>query len=211
LYNAAVVIDHGEVRHVYRKRHLPNYQVFDEKRYFSEGESAGVIGIAGVPVGIVICEDLWRDGPVGDSVAAGARLVVALNASPFHVDKPAQRTALIARQAREHQVSIVYVNLVGGQDELVFDGGSLVVDHSGTVMAACPLFEEQASAVELICEHHCQPLSQLLSEPLSMDASVYRALVLGVRDYVNKNGFRSVVLGLSGGVDSALTLAIAVD
>ena len=211
LYNAAVVIEAGEVRGRYLKRCPPNYQVFDEKRYFASGTQPLVLDIKGVPVGITVCEDIWKDGPLEDAAAAGARLVLNLNASPYDIDKQARRKALLERKAADNQVTVVYTNLVGGQDELVFDGGSMVYDHSGALMAEAPQFEEGLYPVDFLCEHHCQPVMQALPAEPSLEANVYSALVTGVRDYVNKNGFKSVVLGLSGGIDSALTLAVAVD
>ena len=211
LYNAALVIEAGQIRGRYFKRFPPNYQVFDEKRYFAEGSDTLVLDIKGQPVGITVCEDLWKDGPVEDAAAAGARLILNLNASPYDIDKQARRKALLERKSRENRVSIVYVNLVGGQDELVFDGGSMVFDHSGGLSAEVLQFEEGLYPVDLLCEHHCQPISRPLPPEPQLEANVYRALVTGVRDYVNKNGFRSVVLGLSGGIDSAVTLAVAVD
>lgn len=211
LYNAALVISDGQIRARYFKQFPPNYQVFDEKRYFASGNETCVTEIRGVPVGITVCEDLWSDGPLEKAAAAGAQLVINLNASPYDIDKQARRKALLERKAEENRVSIVYCNLVGGQDELVFDGGSMVYDHSGVLAVEAPQFEEGLYPVEFVCEHHCQPVSAPpLPEP-SLEQNVYRALVLGVRDYVNKNGFRSVVLGLSGGIDSALTLAVAAD
>ncbi|MFO8140364.1 MAG: NAD+ synthase [Marinobacter sp.] len=211
LYNAAVVIEDGQTRGVYFKRCPPNYQVFDERRYFAEGRDSLVVEIKGVPVGITVCEDLWKDGPLEDTAAAGAQLVLNLNASPYDIDKQARRKALLERKALENRVSIVYVNLVGGQDELVFDGGSMVYDHAGTLMVEIPQFTDGLFPVDFLCEHHCQPVSAPLPEEPSVEANVYNALVIGVRDYVNKNGFKSVVLGLSGGIDSAVTLAVAVD
>ncbi|MDX1800013.1 MAG: NAD+ synthase [Marinobacter sp.] len=211
LYNAALVIADGAVTARYFKQFPPNYQVFDEKRYFAAGQETCVVTIHGVPVGLTVCEDIWSDGPVERAAAAGARLILNLNASPYDIDKQARRKALLERKARENRVSIVYVNLVGGQDELVFDGGSLVFDHSGALAVESPQFSEGLYPVEFVLDHHCQPVSQTPVPAPSLEQNVYRALVLGVRDYVNKNGFGSVVLGLSGGVDSALTLAIAVD
>ncbi|TNE71466.1 MAG: NAD+ synthase [Gammaproteobacteria bacterium] len=211
LYNAAVVIDNGAITGRYFKRFPPNYQVFDEKRYFAEGAEVLVMDIRGVPVGITVCEDIWKDGPVEDAAKAGARLILNLNASPFDTDKQARRKALLERKSRENMVSIVYVNLVGGQDELVFDGGSMVFDHSGVLAAEAPQFRDGLFPVDFLCEHHCQPVSQSLPDTPSLEENVYDALVVGVRDYVNKNGFKSVVLGLSGGIDSAVTLAVAVD
>lgn len=211
LYNGAVVIEGGEITGRYFKRFPPNYQVFDEKRYFAEGSETLTMEIRGVPVGITVCEDIWKEGPVEDCAAAGARLILNLNASPYDIDKQARRKALLEAKSRDNRVSIVYVNLVGGQDELVFDGGSMVFDHSGVLMAEAPQFDEGLYPVEFLCEHHCQPVSRPRPEEPSLEANVYRALVTGVRDYVNKNGFKSVVLGLSGGIDSAVTLAVAVD
>ncbi|MEX2475643.1 NAD+ synthase [Marinobacter sp.] len=211
LYNAAVVIDGGGITGRYFKRFPPNYQVFDEKRYFAEGHDTLVVPIRGVPVGITVCEDLWSDGPVESAAAAGAQLVLNLNASPYDVDKQVRRKALLERKSRENRVSLVYVNLVGGQDELVFDGGSMVFDHSGHLDVEAPQFVEGLFPVDFLCEHHCQPVSQALPDEPSLEENIYRALVLGVRDYVNKNGFKTAVLGLSGGIDSAVTLAVAVD
>jgi len=211
LYNAAVVIESGKITGRYFKRFPPNYQVFDEKRYFGDGADAAVVNICGVQVGLTVCEDIWSDGPVEDSAAAGARLIINLNASPYDIGKQARRKALLERKSRENRVSIVYVNLVGAQDELVFDGGSMVYDHSGTLAVEAPQFIEGLFPVDFLCDHHCQPASQPLPAVPSLEANVYNALVTGVRDYVNKNGFRSVVLGLSGGIDSAVTLAVASD
>ncbi|MDS1310561.1 NAD+ synthase [Marinobacter xiaoshiensis] len=211
LFNAAVVIEGGEITGRYFKRFPPNYQVFDEKRYFAEGNGAVVVNICGVPIGLTVCEDIWADGPVEDSAAAGARLIINLNASPYDIDKQARRKALLERKSRENQVSIVYANLVGAQDELVFDGGSMVYDHSGSLAVEAPQFTEGLFSVDFLCEHHCQPVSQPLPIEPTLEENVYSALVAGVRDYVNKNGFKSVVLGLSGGIDSAVALAVAVD
>ncbi len=211
LYNAAVVIEQGAITGRYFKRFPPNYQVFDEKRYFADGGDVVTLNIRGVPVGITVCEDIWKDGPVEEAAAAGARLILNLNASPYDLDKQARRKALLERKSRENRVSIVYVNLVGGQDELVFDGGSMVFDHSGALAVEAPQFSDGLFPVDFLCEHHCQPVSQPLPAEPSVEANVYSALVTGVRDYVNKNGFKSVVLGLSGGIDSAVTLAVAVD
>lgn len=211
LYNAAVVIDHGEVRLVYRKQRLPNYEVFDEFRYFSPGRENGMFELCGVPVAVTVCEDLWNDGPVESASQAGARMIFNLNASPYTARKQQQRKALLERKSSQNGVAIVYVNQVGGQDELVFDGGSMTYDHSGELAVEVPQFEEQLVPVHFQCDTHCQPVSQPPPEPLSFEESTFKALVMGVRDYVNKNGFKSVVLGLSGGIDSALTLVIAVE
>jgi len=211
LYNAAVVIEDGTITSCYFKRFPPNYQVFDEKRYFANGAGATVVEICGVPVGLTVCEDIWADGPVEDSAVAGARLIINLNASPYDIGKQERRKALLERKSRENRVSIIYVNLVGAQDELVFDGGSMVYDHSGALAVEVPQFTDGLFAVDFVCDRHCQPISQPLPPEPSLEANVYSALVTGVRDYVNKNGFKSVVLGLSGGIDSALALAVAAD
>ncbi len=210
-YNAAFVLKDGAVAARYYKQCLPNYQVFDEKRYFEPATAALVMELGGVPVAVTICEDIWHEGPARQAAEAGAQLLINLNASPFHVGKMAQREALLARQASSNRLSIVYVNLVGGQDELVFDGGSMVFDPNGRCVVQAPQFEAGLYAVEFVGTRPCLPVAQPMPAPLSPVASVYQALVVGVRDYVNKNGFKSIVLGLSGGVDSALTLAVAVD
>jgi len=212
LYNAAGVLRDGELIARYHKRCLPNYQVFDEQRYFVAGDAPCVVDLYGVPTAITICEDVWRPEPTAAAAAAGARLMLNLNASPFHRGKQERRQQVLAARAREGHLPILYVNQVGGQDELVFDGGSILVDAGGAVCFQAPQFEEgmHAVVVEAAAGAVTVPRQQIVPalEPL---ASVYRALVLGVRDYVRKNGFRGVVLGLSGGIDSALTLAIAVD
>ncbi|TVP52243.1 MAG: NAD+ synthase [Halomonadaceae bacterium] len=210
-YNGVVVIDQGEVVYRYHKQHLPNFQVFDEVRYFSPGKQVQVFPLRGVPTAITVCEDLWNEGPAEQASALGARLLININASPYHGTKLAQRQALLARQSENNSLTIVYVNLVGGQDELVFDGASMVYDHAGVRCMQAPVFVEGLYPVDFVVDQHCQPVSQPLPQLLSPEASSYQALVLGTRDYVLKNGFNSVVLGLSGGIDSALTLAIAVD
>jgi NAD+ synthase (glutamine-hydrolysing) len=211
LYNAAAVIRDGGVAAVYRKQHLPNYGVFDEKRYFRPGAAPCVVEIQGVPVGITICEDIWQPGPVQQSADTGARLLININASPFHAGKRNEREQLVMQRARESNLPIMYVNLVGGQDELVFDGGSFVVDRDGTLTRRAPDCESGLYPVDFRLQDVVTPVpGDCLPHPDTEEA-VYRVLVLGVRDYINKNGFGGAVLGLSGGVDSALTLAIAVD
>ena len=213
LYNAASVIDGGVVLGRYFKHHLPNYSVFDEKRYFAPGTEPCIVEVGGAMVGITICEDAWVDGPVEKSVETGARLILNLNGSPFQIDKPRQREQdVLATRARENRTPIVYVNQVGGQDELVFDGASFVVDSRGDVVLRCQAFAETCQAVDFALPA-CTPISgtEALAPQLPLEAAVYEALVLGVRDYVEKNHFDGFVIGLSGGIDSALTLAIAVD
>jgi NAD+ synthase (glutamine-hydrolysing) len=212
LYNAAGVIRDGELIARYYKQCLPNYQVFDEQRYFVAGDTPCVVELHGVRTAITICEDVWRPEPMAAAAGAGARLMLNLNASPFHRGKQERRQAVLAARAREGRMPIVYVNQVGGQDELIFDGGSLLVDAGGAVCLQAPQFETGVfPAVIEVAGGHVEVARQQVTPALEPLASVYRALVLGVRDYVRKNGFRGVVLGLSGGIDSALTLAIAVD
>ncbi|WP_299942735.1 NAD+ synthase [uncultured Microbulbifer sp.] len=212
LFNTAGLIADGELVAEYAKQKLPNYQVFDERRYFTHGEAPCVVEVKGVPLGISICEDIWHPEPLRQAVEAGAQLMLNINASPFHRGKAQQRLALLAGQARAGQVPIAYVNWCGGQDELVFDGGSLVVDARGQVRARAAEFSEQLLPVTISQQSgRVTSLQGEIAPPLGDLASVYQALVLGVRDYVNKNGFKGVVLGLSGGIDSALTLAVAVD
>lgn len=211
LFNTAGVIREGRIVAEYHKQYLPNYSVFDEKRYFVPGRDACVCDIRGVPVGITICEDIWETGPVAQAAAAGARLLLNLNASPFHGGKAPEREELVQKRARDNGIPIVYVNLVGGQDELVFDGGSFVVDARGELTQRCEFFAESQEIVEFDIGSRVAPrLGRVLPVP-DQDRGVYSALVLGVRDYAIKNGFRGAVLGLSGGIDSALTLAVAVD
>lgn len=212
LYNSAGVIRDGELVARYDKSCLPNYQVFDEQRYFSRGSAPCVFEIAGVRAAVTICEDVWFPGPTAAAAAVGAQLMLNLNASPFHRGKQYRRQQVLAERACEGGLPIVYVNQVGGQDELIFDGGSLVVDARGTPCFQAPLFAEGVYPVTLeIAADAVRVPAQTVTPPLDAIASVYGALVVGVRDYVRKNGFKGVVLGLSGGIDSALTLAIAVD
>lgn len=211
-YNACALIDDGQRVARYYKQKLPNYQVFDEKRYFDAGSQPCVVPIAGVPVALTICEDVWHPEPTAAAREAGARLMLNLNASPFHCDKQRLREATLAERAREGGLPIVYVNQVGGQDELVFDGGSCVVAANGHVLQRAPAFAEGLFLAELrVDEDLVQPQPGDCAPLPTVEASVYQALVLGVRDYVRRNGFKGVVLGLSGGIDSALTLAVAVD
>ena len=212
LYNCAVVLHNGQQLACYDKQHLPNYSVFDEKRYFATGNQPTVVEINGIHVGLTVCEDIWFPGPSAQAVAAGAQLILNLNASPFHQGKLHQREQVVAQRARESQVPVVYVNLVGGQDELVFDGASFVMNGDGQVAHRSRAFEEMQDVVQFdLRDGRLQTQSDALLPPADNLAGVYSALVLGVRDYVLKNGFKGVVLGLSGGIDSALVLAIAVD
>ena len=212
LRNAAVALGNGRIQATYYKQWLPNYSVFDEKRYFTPGEDPAVFTVAGTRVGMTICEDVWLPGPVAQAAEAGAQLLVNLNASPYHAGKGGQRLAALRHRVREGRIPIVYVNLLGGQDELVFDGGSLVVGADGALIQRAPFFEAGLYPVDFhISAEGAIPVPGPVAEEPGLEEGIYRALVLGVRDYVEKNGFAGVVLGLSGGIDSALTLTIAVD
>ena len=212
LYNSASLIRDGAVVATYHKQHLPNYSVFDEKRYFQVGREAAVVSIRGVSVAITICEDLWQPGPMAQAQAAGASMMLNLNASPFHAIKGGEREAVLRQRLAEAPMPVVYVNQVGGQDELVFDGESFVMAADGRVVVrGRPFVEEIYTADFEVGANGVRPLPGMIHEHLPQAESVYRALVLGVRDYIEKNGFQGAVIGLSGGVDSALTLAIAVD
>jgi NAD+ synthase (glutamine-hydrolysing) len=208
VYNAAAVLADGQVQTVYRKVHLPNYGVFDEQRYFTAGHEGATIDVAGARVGLTVCEDLWLPGaPAAEEAQAGAQLLVNVSASPYHAGKGLEREQLFAQRAREHGVAIAFCGLVGGQDELIFDGHSFVLDSSGKTIARGAQFAEEL----LICDldHDGSVPSR---EPIApVEAEVYGALCLGLRDYVDKNGFKNVVLGLSGGIDSALVACVAVD
>jgi NAD+ synthase (glutamine-hydrolysing) len=211
LYNAAGFIADGRIRAEYAKQHLPNYSVFDEKRYFQAGAAPCVVEFKGARIGLTVCEDIWEEGPARQAAEAGADLLVNINASPFHLGKAGEREALLARRAQEHGLPIVYTNLVGGQDELVFDGGSFVVDAAGEVMVRAPFYEEAMLPADFTLDPVPRPLPGACLPLQVEEEAIYGAVVLGVRDYVRKNGFQGAVLGLSGGIDSALTLAVAVD
>jgi NAD+ synthase (glutamine-hydrolysing) len=206
VYNAAAVLEDGAVEAIYRKTHLPNYGVFDEQRYFQAGCGGAVIDIGSERVGLTVCEDLWRPGPpASEETAAGATLILNISASPYHAGKGRERELLFAERAREHGAYIAFCGLVGGQDELVFDGHSFVLAPDGTTIARAAQFEEEL----LVCDLAARaPLRAPLAPE---EAEIYAALSLGLHDYVEKNGFRHVVLGLSGGIDSALVGCIAVD
>jgi NAD+ synthase (glutamine-hydrolysing) len=213
IYNSAALIRDGEVIANYRKQRLPNYGVFDERRYFTPGEGPCVVELGGIPCGLLICEDIWDPGPALDAVRdAGARLLLVPNGSPYDTDSQRRREEVVARRARECGVPVVYCNIVGGQDELVFDGGSLAVGADGEIACRANLFEEEVLAVSAVLSGDDVVLEKgSVAELPGTEPGVYKALVLGTRDYVDKHGFRGVVLGLSGGIDSALTLALAVD
>jgi NAD+ synthase (glutamine-hydrolysing) len=206
-HNSLAVLFGGELRSIYRKNRLPNYAVFDEQRYFVPGEEPATIEVAGHRIGLTVCEDLWEEGPPASSEASeGAELIANPSGSPYHRGKGREREAMFVARARAYGVHLAFCNLVGGQDELVFDGHSFVVDPSGEVIARAAQFEEEL----LVCEIPATAPARL-ADPLPDLAEVYAALVLGLRDYVRKNGFRHVGLALSGGIDSALVALLAVD
>jgi NAD+ synthase (glutamine-hydrolysing) len=250
VYNACAVLANGAIRAIYRKVFLPNYGVFDEQRYFQSGSGGALIELGDVLIGLTVCEDIWEPGPpASDEALAGATLLINLSASPYHVGKGSEREQMLIQRARDNVAAVAFCNLVGGQDELVFDGHSLVIDHEGRVLARGKQFAEEliiarvdplgprgvrlrdprgrpvsrrsapkAEIIATLDEPYSPPQDRTnqavggpIAEPLERVAEVYAALELGLRDYVEKNGFKHVVIGLSGGIDSALVAAIAVD
>ena len=211
LFNSAGVISGGKLLAQYDKQCLPNYEVFDEKRYFSAGTEPCVVDIDGLSVGLTICEDIWHPEPAAQAKAAGAAMLININASPFHRGKSSERLERVKSCAAAHQLPIIYVNQVGGQDELVFDGGSFAIDAQGELSVSAQTFIEAFPivTVDRSSDTRLAP-GDTVAERKDLDA-VWQALVLGMRDYVDKNGFPGVVLGLSGGIDSAVTLAVAAD
>jgi NAD+ synthase (glutamine-hydrolysing) len=246
VYNSLAVLAEGRVQGIYRKIYLPNYGVFDEQRYFQVGETPALLRVNGATLGLTICEDIWEPGPpASEEALAGAEVIVNISASPYHMSKGSQRERMLIQRARDNLAYIVFCNLVGGQDELVFDGYSLVIDQDGELIARGPQFEEDLivcdidpstaqrvrlrdtrhrpaartrraalptlATIDAPAHHAAIEIGGPRAKPLDPDAEVYRALTVGVRDYVDKNGFERVVLGLSGGIDSALTACVAVD
>jgi NAD+ synthase (glutamine-hydrolysing) len=207
-YNAASLLADGEVVGTYLKQDLPNTEVFDEKRYFASDAKPFVFTIDGVRYGLIICEDAWHASAAQLAKAAGAQVLVIPNGSPYHLNKEAARVDIVRARIAETGLPIVYVNMVGAQDELVFDGGSFVLDRHGEMVAKMPQFVEGHALVEF---DGAEPVKGEIVEAQSLEAQVYAALVLGVRDYIGKNGFPGAIIGLSGGVDSALVLAVACD
>jgi len=212
IYNACAVFLDGKVLAHYRKHRLPNYGVFDEERYFTRGKTASVFKINGVRIGLNICEDVWNSGPMAASRSAGAECVVVINGSPYEIRSQVNREAQLRKQVVDVGIPAVYVNMVGGQDELVFDGGSFAMTLDGEVCFRAPAFDEGLHLLELrATASGVVPQAGNSSDLLTTEASVYKALVTGTRDYVSKHGFPGVILGLSGGIDSALVAAIACD
>ncbi|MHA6205311.1 NAD+ synthase [Dyella soli] len=212
VYNAASLLRGGRIELTTHKQALPNYGVFDDKRYFRPGCDSAVAMIDGVPVGMLICEDIWEPEPAARAAAAGAELIVVINASPWDDAKQSSREQVLLARAQETGCAIVYLNLIGGQDEVVYDGGSLLVNADGTIAARAPTFVDALLWAEFDRETRTLRAEAWPEVPdHSAEATLYAALVRGIRDYIDKNGFSGVLLGLSGGIDSALTLALAVD
>lgn len=219
LYNAAIYLMNGDIEHIYFKQSLPNYSVFDELRYFVAGSDSGVVNVKGHKLGLLICEDIWQPDCVQNAKQDGAQALIVLNASPFHINKHNERLEILKNNAAIFDLPIMYLNMVGGQDELVFDGDSLVFDKQAQLIERARSFEADTLSIVFdgeditIDRNNRDKNIQLenINATLSTESLVYKALVTGVRDFVHQNGFKGVVIGLSGGVDSALTLTIAVD
>ena len=210
-YNSAAYIQQGKIITHYHKQHLPNYSVFDEKRYFRPGEHQPCLfNLKGMPTALTICEDMWYQDPMIAASQAGAKLMICINASPFANSKDELRKMVMTQRAKEGHMPVIYVNTVGGQDELVFDGGSIVIDKFGELKQQAPFFKESVSIVDIDTDTLEIKTAQPIETP-SPEELVYNALVTGVRDYIEKNHFPGALIGLSGGIDSALTLAIASD
>lgn len=209
IYNSAAVLYHGKHIATHRKQKLPNYGVFDEKRYFHLGDNPTVFTYKNIKFGLTICEDIWFPEPIAQAAQAGAQVIISINASPFDYEKQALRVAAMRHRIKESHLPIIYCNLIGGQDDLIFDGNSLVINQQGEVCAQANFAREELFPIQL--NPDLTFAKQKLPEQLSEEAHVYNALVLATRDYVIKNGFKKIVIGFSGGIDSALTLAIAYD
>lgn len=210
-FNSAAIIQNGQQKGFYHKQYLPNYGVFDERRYFDKGRNQVLFDYQGLTIGLLICEDLWQEDPIKALKDQGADLVVTINASPFEAGKQHTRQALLNKRATDNNLPIVYVNAVGGQDDLVFDGGSMAVQASGEVAHEAPRFLEHLLYASFDIESGQFDTQAKAPLQLSAESETYQALVVGLRDYVNHSGFEGVIVGLSGGIDSALTLCIAVD
>ncbi len=210
LYNAVCVIENGNVILNYRKQYLPNFGVFDEMRYFNAGNQTGIFTHKGIRFGIIICQDLWHPEPIAIAAKAGAQIIICPNASPFETTKTQQRENVLQQRIAEQKLPIIYTNLICGQDDLIFDGGSLVMNAQQQICVQGDFFQEQLLPVDIDLNTQ-QPLATALPAPLTVEEKVYQGLVLAVREYVNRNKFPGVLIGVSGGIDSALVLAIAVD
>ena len=212
IYNSCAVFSDGKLLAGYRKWLLPNYRVFDEERYFTSGKEASVFRLSGIAIGLTICEDIWGPGPITAARSAGAECIVAINGSPYEIGMQKIRESQAAARVAGAGIPVIYVNTVGGQDELVFDGGSFVMDAAGGIAMRAPAFEEMLIGVELTAgAAGVDPVAGAVVGDLPVEQSVYNALVTGTRDYVDKHGFSGVVIGLSGGIDSALVLTVACD
>jgi len=212
IYNSCAVFSDGERLCGYRKRLLPNYRVFDEERYFTAGTEAAVFRLNGLGIGLTVCEDVWQPGPIAAARSAGAECVIAINGSPYELNTQSKREQVVRSRIAESHIPILYLNMVGGQDELVFDGGSFAMDAEGNIDFRAPAFDEGLHALVLSASAKgIEIRSDTIVEHLPTEESVYRALTSGTRDYVGKHGFPGVIVGLSGGIDSALVLSIACD
>ncbi|MBS9780511.1 MAG: NAD+ synthase, partial [Moraxellaceae bacterium] len=210
-FNSMAILHDGQQKGFYHKQYLPNYGCFDESRYFTQGNNQILFDYKGITIGLLIGEDLWQTQLITTLKKEGADMLIAINASPFVVNQPKQRKAIISEQAKQHQLPIVYVNAVGGQDDLVFDGGSLVVQANGEIAHQAPYFLQQMLLATYDCTTKTFDKQNKAPLALSQDAEIYQALVVGLRDYVNHAGFNGVIVGLSGDINSALSLCIAVD
>ncbi len=212
IYNSCAVFKDGELLRAYRKQTLPNYSVFDEERYFAKGKDAAVFRLHGIALGLTICEDIWRPGPTNAARAAGAECIISINGSPYELNSQNRREATVRTRLQEIGVPLLYLNMVGGQDELVFDGGSFAMQADGQVAFRAAAFVECMECIEINAAAGGVDIKPAeIFEPVSTVDTVYQALVTGTRDYVEKHGFPGVIIGLSGGIDSALVLAIACD
>ncbi|MDA8561969.1 NAD+ synthase [Gammaproteobacteria bacterium] len=211
LYNACSVIYNNKILGTYFKQHLPNYSVFDENRYFISGNKTCIVNIKNIPVGITICEDIWFDEPIKNAANGGAKIILSPNASPFEIEKHEKRQSILAERALKANLPIIYVNNVGGQDDLIFDGGSMIINNEGSICQHAGFFEE----VLLPCDIEFNSTeTKVRQQPIEIPDKIeriYKALTLSVRDYVNNNNFNGALIGVSGGIDSALSLSIAVD
>ena len=212
IFNSCTVFLDGKELARYRKHLLPNYSVFDEKRYFKAGKEAAVFTLNGIRIGLIICEDMWRSSPTAAARSAGAEVLMVINGSPYDMLSQETREEVVKARIAETGIPAVYLNMVGGQDELVFDGGSFAMDATGDICFRAEPFEEGLHTIQLVANASGVSIEKSdIEATLGVEESVYKALVCGTRDYVEKNGFPGVILGLSGGVDSALTLSIACD